>query len=74
MLPVRTGTLVMLIVALLFGGLAVFIAKAWLANQQAQVSQQVTPEPVNVETQKIVVAEDGTEVRPANHAGSRQRN
>ncbi len=56
MLPVRTGTLVMLIVALLFGGLAVFIAKAWLANQQAQVSQQVTPEPVQVETQKIVVA------------------
>jgi pilus assembly protein CpaB len=46
----------MLIVALLFGGLAVFIAKAWLANQQAQVSQQVTPEPVQVETQKIVVA------------------
>ena len=56
MLPVRTGTLVMLIVALLFGGLAVFIAKAWLANQQGQVSQQVAPEAVKVETQKIVVA------------------
>lgn len=56
MLPVRTGTLVMLIVALLFGGLAVFIAKAWLANQQVQVSQQAAPEPVKLETQKIVVA------------------
>jgi pilus assembly protein CpaB len=56
MLPVRTGTLVMLIVALLFGGLAVFIAKAWLANQQVQVAQQAVPEPVKVETQKIVVA------------------
>ena len=56
MLPVRTGTLVMLIVALLFGGLAVFIAKAWLATQQAQVSQQAAPEPVEVATQKIVVA------------------
>ncbi|MEI8177447.1 Flp pilus assembly protein CpaB [Aestuariivirga sp.] len=56
MLPVRTGTLVMLLVALLFGGLAVFIAKAWLAGQQAQVSQQVAPEQVKVDTQKIVVA------------------
>jgi len=56
MLPVRTGTLIMLLVALLFGGLAVFIAKVWLSNQQVQVSQQVTPEPVKVETQKIVVA------------------
>jgi pilus assembly protein CpaB len=56
MLPVRTGTFVMLIVALLFGGLAVFIAKVWLANQQVQISRQSTPEPVKVETQKIVVA------------------
>lgn len=56
MLPVRTGTLVMLVVALLFGGLAVFIAKAWLANQQALVVQQVAPEPAKIETQTIVVA------------------
>lgn len=57
MLPVRTGTLIMLIVALLFGGLAVFIAKAWLANQQqVQVVQQPAPAPVKVDTQKIVIA------------------
>lgn len=56
MLPVRTGTLVMLIVALLFGSLAVFVARSWLANQQAQVVQQVAPAPTQVETQKIVVA------------------
>lgn len=56
MLPVRTGTLIMLLVALLFGGLAVFIAKTWLANQQVQVSQQVAPPPVKIDTQKIVVA------------------
>jgi pilus assembly protein CpaB len=46
----------MLIVALLFGSLAVFIAKSWLASQQAQVVQQTAPAPVEVETQKIVVA------------------
>jgi pilus assembly protein CpaB len=57
MLPVRTGTLVMLVVALLFGGLAVFIAKAWLANQQVQVvQQQSAPAPVKIDTQKVVVA------------------
>lgn len=57
MLPVRTGTLVMLVVALLFGGLAVFIAKAWLANQQVQVvQQQAAPVPVKIDTQKVVVA------------------
>jgi pilus assembly protein CpaB len=47
----------MLIVALLFGGLAVFIAKAWLANQQGQVvQQQAAPPPVKLDTQKVVVA------------------
>ena len=56
MLPVRTGTLIMLLVALLFGGLAVFIAKVWLANQQVAVVAQNTPEPVKVETQTLVVA------------------
>lgn len=56
MLPVRTGTLIMLLVALLFGGLAVFIAKVWLANQQVAVIAQNTPEPVKVETQTLVVA------------------
>ncbi|MEJ1937546.1 Flp pilus assembly protein CpaB, partial [Nostoc sp. NIES-2111] len=47
----------MLVVALLFGGLAVFIAKAWLANQQVQVvQQQAAPVPVKIDTQKVVVA------------------
>lgn len=61
MLPVRTGTLVMLIVALLFGSLAVFIAKSWLASQQAQVVQPTAPVQVQVDTQKVVVAK--TELR-----------
>ena len=56
MLPVRTGTLIMLLVALVFGGLAVFIAKTWLANQQVEVAQQAAPQVVKVDTQKIVVA------------------
>lgn len=56
MLPVRTGTLIMLLVALVFGALAVFIARAWLANQQVQVAQQSTPQVVKIETQKVVVA------------------
>lgn len=55
MLPVRTGTLVMLLVALLFGGLAVFIAKFWLASQQVAVAP-VKPEVAPVQTQTIVVA------------------
>lgn len=56
MLPVRAGTLIMLLVALLFGGLAVFIAKFWLSSQQVQISRQAAPEPVKVETQTLVVA------------------
>ena len=57
MLPVRTGTLIMLLVALLFGGLAVFIAKVWLSNQQAQaVNQPASPQIVKIDTEKIVVA------------------
>lgn len=56
MLPVRTGTLIMLLVALIFGALAVFIAKTWLANQQVQAVQQAAPQVVKVETQKVVVA------------------
>ena len=56
MLPVRASTLLMLLVALLFGGLAVVIAKLWLENQQVEVSQQVTPQPAMVETKKILVA------------------
>jgi len=55
MLPVRTGTLVMLLVALLFGALAVFIAKVWLSTQQVQVARTVT-EQVKVDTEKVVVA------------------
>lgn len=55
MLPVRTGTLVMLLVALLFGGLAVFIAKFWLSTQQIAV-EPTAPQPEPVQTQTIVVA------------------
>lgn len=56
MLPVRTGTLVMLFVALLFGGLAVFIARVWLSAQQPQVTQQNVPVVPKVETETVVVA------------------
>lgn len=57
MLAVRTGTLVMLLVALLFGGLAVFIAKFWLASQQVAVTTPVEQQAVApVQTQTIVVA------------------
>lgn len=56
MLPVRTSTLVMLLVALLFGGLAVFIARVWLTAQQPQVAQQNVPEPPKVVTETVVVA------------------
>lgn len=54
MLPVRTGTLIMLLVALLFGSLAVFLVKAWLANQQPVV--QVAPPPQKIQTETIVIA------------------
>lgn len=56
MLPVRTGTLVMLLVALLFGGLAVFIARVWLTAQQPQVTQQNVPVAPKVVTETVVVA------------------
>ncbi len=56
MLPVRTGTLVMLLVALLFGGLAVFLAKIWLSSQQQQIAQQVAPEAPKMVTETVVVA------------------
>ncbi|WP_161957395.1 Flp pilus assembly protein CpaB [Aestuariivirga litoralis] len=48
----------MLLVALLFGALAVFIAKVWLANQQVQVAQQqqTVVQTVKVDTQTVVVA------------------
>lgn len=49
----------MLFVALLFGALAVFIAKVWLANQQVQVAQQqqqTVVQTVKVDTQTVVVA------------------
>ncbi len=55
MLPVRLGTLIMLLVALLFGSLAVFLAKTWLANQQTPVVQ-VAPPPEKVQTETIVIA------------------
>jgi pilus assembly protein CpaB len=56
MLPVRTGTLIMLLVALLFGGLAVFLAKVWLSNQQPQTAEQNVPAAPQVVTETVVVA------------------
>lgn len=56
MLPVRTGTLVMLLVALLFGGLAVFIAKVWLSNQQPLNVEQAAPEAPKITTEMVVIA------------------
>lgn len=55
MLPVRVGTLIMLLVALLFGSLAVFLAKTWLASQQVPVTQ-VAPPPEKIQTETIVIA------------------
>ncbi len=56
MLAVRTGTLVMLLVALLFGGLAVVIAKFWLASQQVAVTETAQPQVAPIQTETIVVA------------------
>jgi pilus assembly protein CpaB len=56
MLPVRTGTLIMLLVALLFGGLAVFLAKVWLSSQQNQVATPNAPAAPQVVTETVVVA------------------
>lgn len=56
MLPVRTGTILMLLIALLFGGIAVFVARVWLTGQQTQIVQQTTVVPAKVETEQVVVA------------------
>jgi len=56
MLPVRAGTLVMLFVALLFGGVAVLLARLWLSSQEVAGTQQALPQAVKVESQKVVVA------------------
>ncbi len=50
----RTNTLVMLVIAVIFGSIAVYIANIWLANQERQAAQ-VAPA-ANVETSTIVVA------------------
>ena len=50
----RANTLIMLLIALVFGGVAVFFANIWLNNQQRNVVQ--APAPVAVETSTIVVA------------------
>ena len=55
MLPIRTGTFVTLLLALLFGGIAVMVAKYWLDSQQ-QVALPSAPQPAQIETATIVVA------------------
>ncbi|MFN4140914.1 Flp pilus assembly protein CpaB [Aestuariivirga sp.] len=57
MIAIRRGTLVTLLIALVFGGIAVFIAKIWLDVQQQRAAVvAVTPQPAKVETSTIVVA------------------
>ena len=52
----RGNTFVMLLIALVFGGIAVFLARFWLDSQQAQQRVTDTSQPAVVETSTIVVA------------------
>lgn len=51
----RSNTVIMLIIALVFGAISVFFANVWLNNQTGRPSQ-VTLAPATVETSTIVVA------------------
>ncbi len=55
MLPVRGSTFVMILLALLFGGLAVVVARYWLDAQQVAVAPTAT-KPAVVERATLVVA------------------
>ena len=55
MLPVRGSTFVMILLALLFGGLAVVVARYWLEAQQVAVAPSAE-KPAVVETATLVVA------------------
>ena len=50
----RTNTLVMLLIAIVFGSIAVFLANVWLTSQNRQAAVAPAPEPV--ETSTLVVA------------------
>jgi len=54
MLPVRGNTIILLIIAVIFGSLAVLAANFWLRVQTPQISEK--PAPAKVETSTIVVA------------------
>jgi pilus assembly protein CpaB len=51
----RISAVLMIVVALVFGALAVFVAQSWL-NSQNHARQQNVPAPVAVKTRSIVVA------------------
>lgn len=55
MLPLRGSTLVMLLLALVFGGIAVAVAKYWLDTKQQQTVTPVSPS-IPVPASTIVVA------------------
>lgn len=52
----RGNTLVMLIIALVFGAISVFLANIWLKGQTNPATPQVSVAPATVETSTIVVA------------------
>src|SRR5205809_1123709 len=52
----RGNTLMMFVIALVFGGVAVFFANTWLKSQEARQVAQPTVAPAQVETSTIVVA------------------
>ena len=52
----RGNTIVMLLIALVFGAISVFVANIWLNNRVNPPTQQVIVAPATVETSTIVVA------------------
>ena len=52
----RSNTFVMLLIALVFGAVSVFLANIWLKGQISPTAPQVTIAPATVETSTIVVA------------------
>ncbi len=52
----RGNTIVMLLIALFFGVISVFVANIWLTNRASPPNQQVIIAPAAVETSTIVVA------------------
>jgi pilus assembly protein CpaB len=52
----RRGTLITLLVAIVFGAIAVFVARLWLDMQQESAKNAVVPEAPKIETSTLVVA------------------